>query len=159
VNYSGIVSDATVRFVTFKYTANRGGAPTGTIGVRFNYTNGITFPLSGGLFSSGILFQYKVDSYLNNDGTVSSTANSNPTSANLTTVWLNGNASIEPGFNTASYQNPNTAGLDTSRANTVTDRFLTIRQNVYATLDLYIRVGIPMNAGYSFSGVSIFSYI
>ena len=159
VNYSGIANNSLVRFVTFKYTANRGGGATGTIGVRFDYTNGIQFNLGGdGLFSSGILLQYKVDSYLTNSGASSGSANSTPTLANLTTVWLNGNAVIQSGFATNSYTTTNIGGLDTSKPNNVTDRYLTIRQGNYNNLDLYIRVGIPMNVANSFRGVSILNY-
>ena len=159
IDYSGIANNSIVRFVTFKYTANRGGGATGTIGVRFDYTNGLQFNLGGdGLFSSGILLQYKIDSYLNNDGTSSGSANSTPTSANLTTVWLNGNAVIQSGFATNSYTTPNIGGLDTSKPNNVIDRYLTIRQGNYNNLDLYIRIGIPMNVANSFRGVSILNY-
>lgn len=160
VNYSGIASDSTIRFVTFKYTANRGGAATGTIAVRIDYTGGISFPISSGLFTGGILFQYKVNSYKDDGGNPISSPNSNPTSANQTTVWLNGNAALPvSGFDFNSWNTPDYPGLNTtSYTNTVTDRYLTIRQGNYSNLDLYIRVGIPMNAAYAFRRVSIFNY-
>jgi hypothetical protein len=160
VDYSGIASDSRIRFVTFKYTANRGGSATGTIAVRIDYTGGTTFPMTSGLFTNGILLQYKVNSYTDAAGNPSATPNSNPTSANQTTVWLDGNAALPvSGFDFNSWNTPNYPGLNTtSYTNTVSDRYLTIRQANYNTLDFYIRVGIPMNAAYSFRGVSIFAY-
>ena len=160
VNYSGIANDSTVRFVTFKYTIHRNGAATGTIGVQIDYTGGTAFPISSQLFTNGILFQYKINSYKTNDGIYDGFPNANPTEANRTTVWLNGNAVLPlSGFDTNSWSTPGTGGLNTGGpTNTLTNRYLTIRQDAYNFFDMYIRIGIPMNLACSFRSVSIISY-
>ena len=157
VDYSGI-SDSTIRFVTFKYTQNRSNAPTVQIGIRFDYTDsGTTFPLLvNGLFGNGILFQYKVDSYKDSAGNTTSTANTTPSQSNQTTVWLNGNATLQDSFDTQSWQQPNFGAL---ASNNGQDRYLTVRSGNYGFFDLYIRIGIPMNLNASFRRVFIFSYI
>ena len=160
VNYSGVASDSTLRFATFKYSVSFASpTPVGTIGLRINYTGGTTFAYGGGIFTGGVVFQYKVNAYTNNAGTAyTATPNTNPTSENQTTVWLDGNANVVAGFTANSYDINGTPGIDTTKANSVSDRYLLVRPGNYSNFDLYIRVGIPMNQSYSFKYVSIFGY-
>jgi len=160
INYSGIASDSTIRFATFKYTRNRSGAATGTIAISISYIGAITFPLTSGLFDGGILLQYKIDSYKDSAGNNISDPNPTPSALNQTTVWLNGNAVLPvSGFDLNSWNTPTYPGLNTtSYTNTVSNRYLTIRQGNYNNMDIYIRVGIPMNAAYAFKGISILGF-
>jgi hypothetical protein len=159
VNYSGILNNNTVRFVTFKYTQNRNGAPTNTIRIQIDYGGRSPFPISSQLFTNNILFQYKLNNYKSDSGTIIANPNSNPTNGSKTTVWLNGNEGFQSGFDENSYTTPGTTGLNTAGfTNTATDRYLAIRQDTYNLFDLYIRIGIPMNEPYSFKSISIISY-
>jgi hypothetical protein len=122
VNYSEIQNNNTIRFVTFKYTVNRSNTPTNGIGVRINYGSGPQFPISSQLFTNNILFQYKINGYQNDSGTYTGEPNSNATSTNQTTVWLNGNNVIPlSGFPTLSFTTPGTGGLNSGQTNTQTE--------------------------------------
>ena len=154
-DYSGILSDGTMRYATFKYTMNCNNALY-SLAARFTitYASGATqFPVNAGLYSGGISIQY----------IILDTNNQTPSLTNMSTVWLNGNLPYANGFKdgtTLGYAAtvPGTGGGAPTDSFTSTNFTVGIRANSYNNITMYVKIGIPMNQPYSFTSCTFNSF-
>jgi hypothetical protein len=145
LNYTGINTSG-IRYAMFRWTGAAGAGTRTQVQFTLTYAPSGTFPVDGSAlnnFTNGIRFIYKVVN--NSDGS-------------KTTGWLDGN--VDTGHNAA---DPNTGtsfassytinGQGGLLASTATVRNLQIASGLYGSYDIYVRIGIPMNQSYAFSGI------